>query len=140
MPFMASNTKLHPGVNRAGVVNGRGGLSATVEMGIEFDEQNDLAQPECAALLPGQILNIKVGDMSQPRKAWKKRRRSGSPVLVPCSIFGMDRKSMVTGNIMNILHRFGKPIKNDSHNGVSLTVGALVTLYKYRLGGNLLVS
>ena len=117
------------------------GLAVAEDMNIESDENNEpVPQPECAALLPGQVLNIRVGDTSQPRKAWKKRRRSGSPVLVPCSICGMDRNSMVMGNIINILHRFGKPIGSDAHNGVALTVGALVKLYKYRLGGNLLVS
>ena len=118
----------------------KSGLAVAAVMNIESDEQNELSpQPECAALLPGQVLNIRVGDMSQPRKAWKKRRRTGSPVLVPCSICGMDRYWMVTGNIMNILHRFGKPMGKETHNGVALTVGALVKLYKYRLGGNLLV-
>lgn len=39
---------------------------------------------------------------------------------------------------MNLLHRFGKPQEHDSHNGVVLSVGAAVKLYKHRLGGDLL--
>jgi len=94
--------------------------------------------PESASLLPGQIVSIRIGDTSSPRKAWKKRRRTGSPVLVPCTILGVDRESMVKWNIMNLLHRFGKPQKHDSHNGVVLSVGAMVKLYKHRMGGDLL--
>eukprot|EP00558_Chaetoceros_sp_UNC1202_P004892 CAMPEP_0197246206 /NCGR_PEP_ID=MMETSP1429-20130617/10724_1 /TAXON_ID=49237 /ORGANISM="Chaetoceros sp., Strain UNC1202" /LENGTH=552 /DNA_ID=CAMNT_0042706821 /DNA_START=71 /DNA_END=1729 /DNA_ORIENTATION=+ len=42
---------------------------------------------------------------------------------------------MVKWNLMNLLHRFGKP---QEHNGVVLSVGAAVKLYKHRLGGSLL--
>ena len=94
--------------------------------------------PESASLLPGQIVTVRIGDMSNPRKAWKKRRRSGSPILVPCTILGMNRETMVKYNLMNLLHRFGKPQEHESHNGVVLSVGAAVKLYKHRLGGNLL--
>lgn len=45
---------------------------------------------------------------------------------------------MVKSNLMNILHRFGKPQEHNSHNGVVLSVGAAVKLYKHRLGGDLL--
>mmetsp|Transcript_7898 Transcript_7898/g.14880 ORF Transcript_7898/g.14880 Transcript_7898/m.14880 type:complete len:692 (+) Transcript_7898:144-2219(+) len=97
--------------------------------------QNNIL-PESAAVLPGQVINIRIGDVSNPRKAWKKRRRTGSPVLVPCTILGMNKEIMVKYNLMNLLHRFGKQIENES--GVILSVGAAVKLYKYRLGGNLL--
>lgn len=93
---------------------------------------------ESASLLPGQVVSIRIGDMSNPRKAWKKRRRTGSPILVPCSILGMNRETMVKNNLINLLHRFGKPQEHDSHKGVVLSVGAAVKLYKHRLGGNLL--
>jgi len=91
--------------------------------------------PETAAILPGQVVSIRIGDMSNPRKAWKKRRRSGSPILVPCTILGMSKESMIKFNLINLLHRFGKPQEN---GGVVLSVGAVVKLYKHRLGGNLL--
>jgi len=102
--------------------------------------------PENAILLPGQIVSIRIGDISQSRKAWKKRRRSGSPILVPCTILGMDRKLMVKWNVMALLHTFGKkPLAGEdvgdmlpNKHGVVLSVGALVKLYKHRLGGNLL--
>ncbi len=102
-------------------------------------EASDLVPTaESASILPGQILSIRIGDTSNPRKAWKKRRRSGSPILVPCTIMGMNRGTMVKWNLMNLLHRFGKPEQNNSHNGVVLSVGAIVKLYKHRLGGDLL--
>ena len=100
----------------------------------------DSHQPECGAILPGQVISIRIGDMSQPKKAWKKRRRTGSPILVPCTILGMNRESMVKWNLMTLLHRFGKLDGENEHNGVVLTLGAAVNLYKSRLGGNLLVS
>lgn len=94
------------------------------------------ALPESASVLPGQVINIRIGDMSNPRKAWKKRRRSGSPILVPCTILGMNKEITVKYNLMNLLHRFGKQRENET--GVMLSVSAAVKLYKYRLGGNLL--
>jgi hypothetical protein len=94
--------------------------------------------PESASILPGQVVSIRIGDMSNPRKAWKKRRRTGSPILVPCTILGMNKETMVKNNLMNLLHRFGKPQEHDSHKGAVLSVGAAVKLYKHRLGGNLL--
>jgi hypothetical protein len=103
------------------------------------DNENNEPKPECASLLPGQVVTIRIGDTSLARKAWKKRRRSGSPILVPCTIMGMNRDLMVKYNLINLLHRFGRSSQgNSNNNGVVLTVGALVKLYKYRLGGDLL--
>ena len=65
---------------------------------------------EYAAISPGSILQIQVGNVALARKAWKKRRRSGSPLLVPCSVLDMDRKNMVRWNIMYLLQKFGKPL------------------------------
>lgn len=48
---------------------------------------------------------------------------------------GMSKETMIKFNLINLLHRFGKPQEND---GVVLSVGAVVKLYKHRLGGNLL--
>ena len=44
-----------------------------------------------AFLLSGQRLFVQVGDVSNSRKAWKKRQRNVSPILAPCSILGVDR-------------------------------------------------
>jgi len=96
--------------------------------------------PELASIVPGQVLSIRIGDTSQSRKAWKKRRRSKSPILVPCSVIGMDRQSMVTWNIMHLLNRFGKSL-NDYDNGgggVALGIGACARLYKRTFGSSLL--
>lgn len=104
----------------------------------DYSEASQVLVPESASLLPGQIVTIRIGDMSNPRKAWKKRRRTGSPILVPCTILGMNKETMVKNNLINLLHRFGKPQENESRKGVVLSVGAAVKLYKYRLGGELL--
>jgi hypothetical protein len=68
------------------------------------------ARPEFAALSPGSPVEIQIGNLDLARKAWKKRRRSGSPLLIPCSILTTDRKSMVVNNLIFLLHKFGKPI------------------------------
>lgn len=103
----------------------------------DADADDGEPKPECASLLPGQVVSIRIGDTSLARKAWKKRRRSGSPILVPCTIMGMNRDLMVKYNLINLLHRFGKSSKGNN-SGVVLTVGAIVKLYKYRFGGDLL--
>lgn len=70
-----------------------------------------VSRPEFSALVPGRSeLQIQVGDLDLARKAWKKRRRSGSPVLVPCSVLSTERKSMVLNNLVYLLHKFGSPI------------------------------
>jgi len=104
----------------------------------EISDQSSVASPETASISPGQVLTIRIGDTSLARKAWKKRRRTGSPILAPCTILSMNREMMVKMNILNIVNRFGKPLGYDSHNGVGLSVGAMVKLYKYRLGGELI--
>jgi hypothetical protein len=60
-----------------------------------------------AALAPGAVVQIQVGDVSQARKAWKKRRRTGSPLLVPCSVLTVDRQAMVRWNLIYLLDKFG---------------------------------
>jgi hypothetical protein len=67
-------------------------------------------QTEFAVLSVGCPVEIQVGDLDLTRKAWKKRRRSGSPMLVPCSILNVDRKAMIVNNIVFLLHKFGKPL------------------------------
>ncbi|KAG7360633.1 hypothetical protein IV203_035732 [Nitzschia inconspicua] len=66
---------------------------------------------EHGCLRPGTVVQIEVGDLSLARKAWKKRRRSGSPLLVPCSILNVDRLSMVRWNLLFLLEKFGRPVE-----------------------------
>lgn len=75
---------------------------------------NSKVKPEFAALSPGSPVEIQIGNLDLARKAWKKRRRSGSPLLVPCSILNTDRKSMVVNNLIFLLHKFGKPISEQN--------------------------
>lgn len=100
--------------------------------------ESKITSPETASVSPGQVLTIRIGDTSLARKAWKKRRRTGSPILVPCTILSMNRELMTKMNMINLVHRFGKPMVYDSHNGIGLSVGAMVKLYKHRLGGELI--
>ena len=80
---------------------------------------DDSQQMECAALLPAQAVQVRLGEMSQARKAWKKRRRSGSPLLIPVEILGLDRTSLVRNNVLAILLKYGNPITNKSAGGLS---------------------
>jgi hypothetical protein len=64
-------------------------------------------KPMFAAMEPGTVVQIQVGDISLARKAWKKRRRSGSPLLVPCSVLKVDRQSTVRWNLIYLLEKFG---------------------------------
>jgi hypothetical protein len=68
---------------------------------IDKDEDDD--PPELVLLLPGQHLRVQVGDVSDSRKARKKRRRNASPILAQCSILGVDRMNVVT-----LLHAIGE--------------------------------
>lgn len=74
---------------------------------------------ELISLSPGaSIVTVKLGNPELARKAWKKRRRSLSPVLIPCSILGIPaglsstasehRMRVLRNNIIYILNRYGK--------------------------------
>lgn len=99
----------------------------------EADNSNELA-----LLLPGQTLRIQIGDVSSSRKAWKKRRRNSSPILIPCSILGMNREWMVRWNVMTLLHQVGEE-SSAADGAVAITSGKLGRAYKKRLGGDLQV-
>ena len=94
-------------------------------------------QFEYAAFLPGAAttLHIQVGDLALARKAWKKRRRSGSPLLVPCSVLDLDRISMLRENMVFLLYKFGTAQKD----GVVLSAGDLNQRFKSHLKGKLSV-
>jgi hypothetical protein len=85
-------------------------VGADTEATFEVSLPVSQARPEFAALSPGSPVEIQIGNLDLARKAWKKRRRSGSPLLIPCSILTTDRKSMVVNNLIFLLHKFGKPI------------------------------
>eukprot|EP00978_Attheya_sp_CCMP212_P034888 scaffold148928_cov53-Attheya_sp.AAC.3 len=102
---------------------------------------------EYATLLPGHMVQIRVGDISQSRKAWKKRRRSGSPILVPCSVLGMDRHQMVRWNLISVLYKYGESLTSEKWDsigggrgggdGIVLTAKKLIRLYERDLGGSI---
>jgi hypothetical protein len=84
--------------------------SADEQNDIQVTESTQVIRPEFAVLFPGSQIAIQVGNLDLARKAWKKRRRSGSPMLIPCSILHTDRKSMVINNLVFLLRKFGTPM------------------------------
>ena len=100
---------------------------------------------ELAYLLPGQSLRIRIGDTNASRKAWKKRRRNASPILIPASILNVSRQSLVRTNIFALLCSIGEEVivyPPSSSGGESClllgaTVGKLGRAYKRTLQGDL---
>mmetsp|Transcript_5788 Transcript_5788/g.8723 ORF Transcript_5788/g.8723 Transcript_5788/m.8723 type:complete len:700 (+) Transcript_5788:130-2229(+) len=90
-------------------------------------------KPEYGALSPGTVVQVQVGDVSLARKAWKKRRRTGSPLLVPCSILNVDRQSMVRWNLVYLLEKFGESQKD----GVQISTAQLSKRYRTFLKSSL---
>lgn len=78
-------------------------------------------------------MTIQIGDVNAGRKAWKKRRRSDSPILVPCSIVGMSRVSLLQSNLVSLLSSSPYP-RN------SLTISKCSSLYERIYHSTLLVS
>lgn len=73
-------------------------------------------------------LRIQLGNITLARKAWKKRRRSGSPLLIPCSILTIhSRLDMIKYNTIYLIQKFGNTY---SHNQIRLSLSEL--LYRYR--------
>jgi hypothetical protein len=87
-----------------------------------------------AALAPGTVVHIKVGDISLARKAWKKRRRSGSPLLVPCSVLNVDRQSTVRWNLIYLLEKFGT---STGQQGIRISLGELGRRHRTHLKSSL---
>jgi hypothetical protein len=106
---------------------------------------------EFVALLQGQSLPIQIGSIALARKAWKKRRRSYSPILVPCSLLSIPHQSAVRNNIVYLVHKYGDNIQQSEDiarsallgggkgggAGVVLSVRDLKKLYNHLLGGSL---
>jgi hypothetical protein len=84
--------------------------SEPTEISLSHVDSSEDVRPEFAVLSPGSQIQLQIGNLDLARKAWKKRRRSGSPMLIPCSILSTDRKSMVTNNLFFLLRKFGKPM------------------------------
>lgn len=63
------------------------------------------------ALEPGTVVQIECGAMEKSRKAWKKRRRTNSPILVPCSILSVDKSAGMRWNLLYLLKKFGQTDK-----------------------------
>lgn len=91
-------------------------------------------KPQYAALAPGTVVHIKVGDVSLARKAWKKRRRSGSPLLVPCSVLNVDRQSTVRWNLIYLLEKFGK---SAGGHGIRISLADLAQRHRTHLKSSL---
>ncbi|GKZ00805.1 hypothetical protein MPSEU_001032200 [Mayamaea pseudoterrestris] len=102
----------------------------------EFMTQTSPSNTFYSAFMPGSILNIQVGDVSRARKAWKKRRRSGSPLLVPCSILSVDRASSVTRNLVYLLDKFGQSA-GSVQGGIQLDAVELAQRYRSHLKSSL---
>lgn len=100
------------------------------------DINDNTNSDELALLLPGQTLRIQIGDVSASRKAWKKRRRNASPILIPCSVLGINREWMVRWNVMTLLHQIGEE-SSAAGGRVGATAGKLGRAYRQRLGGDL---
>ena len=85
-----------------------------------------MRRTELISLSPGtSIVSVKIGNPGLARKAWKKRRRSLSPVLMPCSVLGVPnteshRMRILRDNVMFILSRYGM----DWEKHVELAVGS----------------
>lgn len=88
--------------------------------------------PEYSVLRPGTVVRVQVGDLSLARKAWKKRRRTGSPLLVPCSILNVDRRSAVRWNLIYLLEKFGRP-SSKRQAGISMSLKDLALTYRTHL-------
>lgn len=113
----------------------------------EYTMMESKKKTEFAALSPGCAVEIQVGDVSLARKAWKKRRRSGSPLLVPCSILTVDRKKMIRMNILYLVQKFGKPLSQIEgqevgfhSSDICLSFGDINKYYSSHLGTSLAVS
>lgn len=95
--------------------------------------QTAAQKPEYGALSQGTVVQIQVGDIALARKAWKKRRRTGSPLLVPCSVLNVDRQSMVRWNMIYLLEKFGRGTKDGIEISASDMAGKYRTFLKSSL-------
>jgi hypothetical protein len=85
------------------------GNDATYDERNQPDVYHPAPQSFLSAIEPGSSVCIQIGDMSLARKAWKKRRRNKSPLLVPCSLLTKDLHSSLQDNILYLVKKFGSP-------------------------------
>jgi hypothetical protein len=114
-----------------------------------INSNSDDGKTEYAAIFPGSEVRIQVGNVELARKAWKKRRRSGSPVLIPCSVLDLDRTTLVVDNIVYLIQKFGTPMSEsklelmpEGYKGkdICLSMSELNQNYRKHLGSSLAVS
>lgn len=84
---------------------------------------------EYTSFQTGSQIRIRIGDLSLSRKAWKKRRRSDSPILIPCVILGTEQKGGIQNNLWYLLQKYGK-VLSDGHVGLGMKVKNMVPLYE----------
>lgn len=84
------------------------------------------------ALEPGSTAQIQAGDISLAHKVWKKRRRSESPLLVPCSILSVDRFSSIRWNILYLTKKFGSSSRS-SGKSTRISLRDLVARHRTHL-------
>jgi len=106
------------------------------QMVSDQNQEGGATRSEYGALAPGTVVQVQVGDLSLARKAWKKRRRTGSPLLVPCSILNVDRRSMVRWNLMFLLEKFGQA----QADGIQISASNLSQRYRKFLSSSLQAS
>ena len=85
---------------------------------------------------------IRVGDMSNSRKAWKKRRHNASPLLLPCGVMGIGvdakhRNSWCSELCDRSINRAGE--KKSVRSGMTqLEIAAVEAWSHWRLRGTAL--
>jgi hypothetical protein len=117
---------------------GEGDVSETTQSQIasEYIQDGTAIRSEYGALAAGTVVQVQVGDLSLARKAWKKRRRTGSPLLVPCSILNVDQRSMVRWNLIFLLEKFGQA----QADGIRISATDLSQRYRKFLKSSLQAS
>lgn len=103
-PLIDPSFNLRSTAERVGFQSG-----STINDRSESDSLQSAPQNFLAAIEPGSTVRIQIGDISLARKAWKKRRRNKSPLLVPCSLLTKDLHASLQDNILYLVKKFGSP-------------------------------
>lgn len=99
------------------------------------EKKSNKQNSDYGALAPGTVVQVQIGDLALARKAWKKRRRTGSPLLVPCSVLNVNRQSMVRWNLIHLLEKFGR----SRSDGIVITAPEMAKHYRGYLKSSLMV-
>lgn len=117
-----------------------------MDMGMDTEDTTSTStssSSQYTSLQTGSSLTIKLGSPAASRKVWKKRRRSGSPVLIPCSVLGMDRADSIRWNAWYLLQKYGRTLEEKygggkgGTDGVALKVKNVVGLWEREFEGSL---